>query len=131
MLCANHLLPKYVYSVQVLRDLLPYIIFCGPFPGVLQTAGPGLPPRPFPGQSPARAPMPAMGRDGFVPSQMVPPRSKAPVMEMKSVNQMAPNDQMSLQSNHQEALHTEKKVHFNICPSGMSCKPVSLYMSCF
>lgn len=45
-------------------------------------AGPGLPPRPFPGSSPVRAPMPAMGQGGFVPAQMVQPRSKAPVMEV-------------------------------------------------
>eukprot|EP00250_Pteridium_aquilinum_P014854 c22237_g1_i1 orf=56-3061(+) len=82
-------------------------------PGVLQGTGPGLPPRAvsgLPGQSQVRAPTAVHGRDVFASPQMVHPSSRAPVMDMKSVNQLAADDQLTLQSKHQGAVDSERKV---------------------
>lgn len=90
--------------------------------GVAQAAGPGLPPRPVPqgsplqGQVPVQASTRAPGRDGLLSAQPVPPaqpaqqKSKAPVLEMNLVNQLPADDQLTLQTKHQEAVDAEKKV---------------------
>lgn len=84
--------------------------------GVAQALGPGLPPRPvppgssLPGQVAVQAAMPASGQDGLPPVQPAQPKSKAPALEMDLVNQLAADDQLTLQTKHQEALDNEKKV---------------------
>ncbi|KAH7365120.1 hypothetical protein KP509_18G009900 [Ceratopteris richardii] len=109
-------------------------------PGVLQAAGPGLQPgslgKPtgnvsqavgtsspaqliprgqLHGQVPARAPIAPSGRDGSIdshtdPAQAPQQKSKAPVLEMDLVNQLPADDQLTLQTRHQEAVDAEKKV---------------------
>lgn len=90
-------------------------------PSVLQATGhvvPGLPPRPVLSgplppqvQAPAQAPVQAAGGAGLVSTPSLQPKSKAPVLEMNFVNQLNADDQLTLQTKHQEAVDAEKKVH--------------------
>eukprot|EP00250_Pteridium_aquilinum_P014855 c22237_g2_i1 orf=94-3177(+) len=86
--------------------------------GVSQAPGAGLPPRPVSQGMPLQVPgapvqvsPPAPGRDGLPPTQpAAQQKSKAPVLEMDLVNQLSADDQLTLQSKHQEAADAEKKV---------------------
>jgi hypothetical protein len=72
----------------------------------------GLPPRPAPvrpGVSPTPS-YPASVQVSTTPNVDVQQKSRTPVLEMNFVNQLNADDQLTLQTKHQEALDAEKKV---------------------
>ncbi|KAI5082776.1 hypothetical protein GOP47_0002519 [Adiantum capillus-veneris] len=88
-----------------------------PVGSVSQAMGTNLPPRPVPqgGQTMVRTLRAAPGQEGSLPVQPAPAqppqqKSKAPALEMDLVNQLPADDQLTLQTKHQEAVDAEKKV---------------------
>jgi hypothetical protein len=88
---------------------------------VLQSTGSALPLRPIvhgqPFQQPrslvqqeqasVRPPVPSPARNAYGHGSQ---KSRAPVLEMHNVNQLSADDQLTLQTKHQEAVDAEKKV---------------------
>ncbi|MCO5561573.1 hypothetical protein L7F22_015193 [Adiantum nelumboides] len=88
-----------------------------PMGSIPQAISANLPPRPVPqgGQAQVHAARAAPGQERSFPAQ--PPsaqptqqKSKAPPLELELVNQLPADDQLTLQTKHQEAVDTEKKV---------------------
>ena len=90
------------------------------FVAMLQPTAPGLPPRPvargvplqrppvmIQGQTQIQPPVGPPAREGFVQGLQ---KSNTPVLEMYKVNQLSADDQLTLQTKHQEAVDAEKKV---------------------
>ena len=72
----------------------------------------GLPPRPVPvrpGFSPAQS-YPASTEVSAAPKVDGQRKSRVPILEMNFVNQLSADDQLTLQTKHQEAVDAEKKV---------------------
>ena len=75
----------------------------------------GLPPRPVPvrpGFSPSHS-YPASTQVSAAPKVDGQQKSRAPILEMNFVNQLSADDQLTLQTKHQEAVDAEKKVIIN------------------